>query len=89
MESLIDIEDFPGRSDHHHPDHYDHYDGDHIPDDAVMTMTRLRMIIVMTMKSSMDVCICYADDDHDAHHHDIGKESVLLNSLLNFNIPMG
>ena len=61
MESLIDIEDFPGRSDrhhhHHHPDHHDHYDdGDHIHDDAaaVMTMTRLTMIIAMTMKTSME-----------------------------------
>ena len=64
MESLIDIEDFPGRSDRHdnqhHPDRHDHYDdGDHIHDDAaaVMTMTRLTMIIAMTIKTSMGLFV--------------------------------
>ena len=31
-----------------------HHDGDHIPYDAVMTMTRLTMIIAMTKKTSME-----------------------------------
>ena len=92
MESLIDIEDFPGRSDRHdnrdHPDCHDHYDdGDHIHDDAaaVMTMTRLAMIIAMTLKTSMELFVITNADDG----HDIGNESeLLLNSLLNFNVPM-